>query len=531
MDLPRRRPVVEAGTVVAALCLALVLFVSPADACAADRVIYVKATNDWNVTADDMERLRDLSGTVGREFEPTAKTDEALKKIGIRMFRCINVAPVAGTFDEEGDFRVGENKILDDHFATCRAVGATPHMILAQWGPTIVVLPKAVVTEQGIDWPRYRNYCKALFGHVLIENDFPDAAFEVGCEPDIRTDRGAAGSRANYMAYFEVYKHIAQAAREFEVENPGYHVTLGGPTLAGPFTFLYGDFNWAERFMRDVGREKIKMDFFSIHFYGNLGPLDGEPSGGYPTFSRIMQMTRQWRDKYVPGAQIWITEWGAHCYGATNEPGAVTNGNHVAAVFSAAFLSQMLKEDVHRAVYLVTTDLRQQQEDGKWVNVWGWPAFFTNPIAIGAHPKAPYNVFQMLYMMAPKRVEATTPGGGIDCIASRDDDGRLTLLVWNYNRVVREFGPGEEAGRRLAVTVRVRDASELWKGPVHYRQWLVSETVSNAYHLFVTGQELDERCELQQVGEGTVRIVDGMLDVGFAMPPSSVSMIELAPAD
>ena len=61
---------------------------------------------------------------------------------------------------------------------------------------------------------------------------------------------------------------------------------------------------------------------------------------------------------------------------------------------------------------------------------------------------------------------------------------------------------------------------------MRYRRWLVSETVSNAYHLFTAGQALDQRCELQQVDEGTVRNVDGMLSLEFEMPPSSVTLIE-----
>ena len=532
MDREMRRPVFGAGTVVAALCLALAVFLSAAEGYAASKVIYVKAGNDWNVTADDMEALRVLAGGVGWEFEPKQEMDEALKRIGMRRFRCINVAPFPGSFDDEGNFILGEHSRLDAHFRTCRAVGASPHVVMATWGGHnigVAMVPESVVTDQGVDWGRYRNYCKAVFRHVLIDNDFPEAAFEVGNEADIRETKNGKGSRANYESYFDTYKRIAEAAQEFEAENPGHHVTLGGPALAWAFTFRFGDFNWTERFLRDVGRENVKLDFIGLHFYGNISALDGDPSGAYPAFSRMMQMTRQWRDSYAPGVPICMTEWGAS-YHTNNSPTAVINGNNVGAAFAAAFLNQMLKEGVGRAIYLVSTDLRQQQ-DGKWVTVWGWPSLFVNPNVLGVHTKAPYHTFQMLAQMAPKRIEATTPGEGIDCIASRDDEGRLTLLVWNYNRAVQEGGPGVEAGRHRAVTVRVLDASDVWKGPVHYRRWLVSESVSNAYHLSVTGQALDERCDLQQVGEGTVRIVDGMLDVGFGMPPSSVSLIELVPAD
>lgn len=160
------------------------------------------------------------------------------------------------------------------------------------------------------------------------------------------------------------------------------------------------------------------------------------------------------------------------------------------------------------------------------MTVWGWPSLFVNPNVHGVHPKAPYNVFKMLAMMAPRRVEAIAPAGGIDCIVSRDDKGRLTALVWNYHRTVQEGGPGIETAGHPKVAVRVQDASALWKARVRYRRWLVSETVSNAYHLFTAGQPLDQRCELQQVDEGTLRVDDGTLNLAFEMPPSSVSLIE-----
>jgi hypothetical protein len=455
--------------------------------------------------------------------------DQRLRAIGIRRFRCINVAPLPGEFDDRGDYHVGDHPRLAAHFRSCRAVGASPHMIIAPGAGQkdgADRLPSGVVREDGVDWARFRRYCHALFRYVLVENGFSDAAFEVGNEPDIAeaiTGLGK-GRRVNYEHYLETYRQVAQAAREYEAQNPGQRVRLGGPALAWAFSFRFGDFNWTERFLQDVGREKIKLDFLGLHFYGNISPLAGERTSGYPSFSRMMQMTRGWRDEYTPGVPIYMTEWGAS-YHTSNDPASVINGNHVAAAFAAAFLNEMLETGVDRAIYLVTTDIRSQQ-DGKWVTVWGWPSLFVNPNVHGVHPKAPYNVFKVLAMMAPHRIEATAPGKGIDCIVSRDDKSRLTALVWNYHRTVQEGGPGIEAAGHPTVAVQVQDASALWKTPVRYRRWLVSETVSNAYHLFTAGQPLDHRCELQQVDEGAERIVDGMLSLEFEMPPSSVSLIQ-----
>ena len=39
------------------------------------------------------------------------------------------------------------------------------------------------------------------------------------------------------------------------------------------------------------------------------------------------------------------------------------------------------------------------------------------------------------------------------------------------------------------------------------------------------GEKPDERAELQQVDEGVFQPVDGVLDVGFALPASSVTLL------
>ena len=40
--------------------------------------------------------------------------------------------------------------------------------------------------------------------------------------------------------------------------------------------------------MAKGSREKIKLDFLGIHFYGNISALEGEPASGYPSFSQMI---------------------------------------------------------------------------------------------------------------------------------------------------------------------------------------------------------------------------------------------------
>lgn len=535
-----------AGTI---LCLAAVASAQQS------RLIHVKPTSPADpATGDDIAQLKELAAGVGWEFAPNAETTEGLARIGIRRVRCINVEPLPGHFDGEGVFQVDTAKRtrLDAHLDTCRAIGAQPHVIIATNMPKELLLTEEEVASQseGImgqqkrsrhaygpkDGGKYRSYIKATIRHVMLTRGFRDAAFEVANEPDIggamvsRPPRPAMGSRRLYEEYFEhLYRNCAMAARELEQEHPGLRVTLGGPALAWAFTFAFGDFNWTERFLRDVGREKLKCNFLGIHFYGNIGPLDGSAkTGAYPPFMEMMRMTREWRDEHMPGLPIHITEWGASYHTNLSEK-SLHNGSHVGAAFAAAFLNKMLAAGVDKALYLVTTDLSQQQE-GKWVSVWGWPSLFTNPGAVGVHPKAPYHVFRMVSRLASQRVEVSDPGGTMGCIASAGSGPRLTVMLWNHSHTLPESAAGVETGEDTLVVIRVADAVRFFGGrEVRVARHLVSETVSNALHLFQQGEPIDDRADLQQVDSGTLSCTDGVLEVRFVQPPSSVSFVELRP--
>ncbi|MBI3922990.1 MAG: hypothetical protein HY318_16330 [Armatimonadetes bacterium] len=522
--------------------------------CHAQSMILLKPTASWSVSGkDDVQQLKHLAAGVGWEFEPNAESTARLKAIGIKAIRCINVDPLPGRFDEAGRFIVGKPDRLLAHLNTCREIGASPHIIIAQGlleelrlkAEDIPEAQRGILGNQATqsvfgpkDWTKFQRYCEAYFEYVLIDQKFPDARFEVGNEPDIggvlcpSPPKPANGSRSAYESYFNFYRNVALAAGQFEKDHPGVRVRLGGPALAWAFTFKFGDFNWAERFLRDCGEQKVKLDFLGLHFYGNISSLDGEFPANYPAFTEMLKTTKSARDRYCPGVPIWFTEWGAS-YQTSNDPASVINGNHIGAAWSAAFLDTMLQCGVEGALYLVSTDIRQQAKDGKWENVWGWPSLLVNPnVLTKPFPKAPYHVFDMISRLEGTRVEATRGGDTVNCFASADKEKkRITLLVWNYGCHIPEGGATVDNAVPEAVTLRVREADAFFGSRfVHVKRWLVSETSSNAYGLFREGAPLDERCELQQVDDGRLAIIDRVTDIGFHAPPSSVSFLTIEAA-
>jgi hypothetical protein len=334
----------------------------PPKAASPEVPLTVRLSEPFSVTGgDDIAKLKHLASGVGWEFSPTPATTAGLRRIGIKTIRCINV-DLPGHFAKDGQYVIEEPNYLLGHLATCREVKARPHVVIGQTVPAALRLSEQDLSpsERGLmgsqaskatfgptDWGRFRGYCKAYFQYVLVTKGFADAEFEVGNEPDIggtiarRPPKPANGSAALYQAYFEWYRNVAQAAVEFEREHPSYKVRLGGPALAWAFTFKYGDFNWATRFLRDCGQQKIKLDFIGLHYYGNISSLDGQYPANFPSFVAMLANTQRARDRYCPGTPLCMTEWGPS-YHTDNSPTARVNANHIGAAWSAAFLNAML---------------------------------------------------------------------------------------------------------------------------------------------------------------------------------------------
>ena len=341
-------------------------------------------------SGDDLAQLKKLTLGVGWEFSPNAETAARLKEIGIRKIRCINVDLLPGSFDAKGNYVVDRTKTsrLDAHLATCRKLGAIPHIIIGQRLPKELAKEVRADSDEGrvlglqrnltagpTDYGKYRNYQLAFFEHVLVTLGCRDAEFEAFNEPDIggipfpSEKPPARGSAEAYDAMLRLYREISAAAREFERRHLDIPFRLGGPALAWAFTFRFGSFNWGERFIRDVAGEKLKLDFIGVHYYGNISSLHGEYPANYPSFSDMLRSLKQARDKYLPGVPIAINEWGPS-YHVNSTEQAMVNADHIGAAWSAEFLNTMLEQGVDDALYLVTTD-QALPKDGKQENIWG----------------------------------------------------------------------------------------------------------------------------------------------------------------
>jgi hypothetical protein len=500
---------------------------------------------------DDIQQLKHLISGVGWEFSATAETDVRLKKLNMKSLRCINIDVLKGDFGGDKKFTISDTAALDVQLKACRDIGANPHVVVAVRLPEQLLFKPVtkdqeapgqmgLVTEEVLgptDWELFRNYYEAYFEYVLITKKFPNARFEVGNEPDsgsaiqAKAPRPPAGSAASYAAYLELYKNVAQAAEAFEAKHPGVKVTLGGPAIT-PFTYRFGDFHWGDRFIRDCGLGKIKLDFISLHYYGNLSSLRGEYAAPYPSFTTQLKSFQSARDVYMPGVPIWVTEWGPS-YHTNNTLESSINANYIGAAWSADFVDAMLENKVDGALFLVTTDLAAWNKEGGIDQIWGWPSLFTSTITTkGVYPKALHHVFEIVNRLKGKRSAVTLTGSkSIKGIAVADSSTRkVQLMLWNYASEISEFKPAVEKARDEKVTLQLGDGQRFFgTANVQAQRWLVSKEHSDAHSQFQREKKLDNRVELQRVDSKFFALTDKAKLIQFSMPPSSVALIELTP--
>jgi len=109
--------------------------------------------------------------------------------------------------------------------------------------------------------------------------------WEIWNEPDLLSDNTWGGTEEQFFDFFEI------AAKHLKARFP--HEKIGGPALAGRF-------EWLERFLIEMQRRAVPLDFISWHDYGH------DPR----RLLALAQTARDMAKRYGYGdAEMHLTEW------------------------------------------------------------------------------------------------------------------------------------------------------------------------------------------------------------------------------
>jgi xylan 1,4-beta-xylosidase len=346
------------------------------------------------------------------------------------------------------------------------------------------------------DLGRWSELVAGLVRHVIDRfgrDEVRTWAFEVWNEPNLRVFWSA-----DEAAYFDLYDASVRAVRSVD------------PTLrvGGPATAAVG---WVDDLLAHVAEADVSLDFVSTHTYG-LPPLDLRPITA--RFGR-------------PDLPLWWTEWGV-------------SPKHGSPINDSAWAAPLVCRGMRSAAgrleslaYWVASDHFVELGEPERLFHGGFGL-----LTIGNLRKPRFWAIRILELLGERelatRIDGDGAGGLVEVWATRHDDGRVAIALWN-GTIDQSKADGDAL---LDRTVRIT-VDGLAEGATRIRHRRVDASHSNIAAHWDGGDWPDEPAwdrlratdRLDELDpERVVHISDnGKLELELELPMPSVSLIELLP--
>ena len=413
---------------------------------------------------------------------------------------------VLGVYRERDGEPVHDFSRVDAALERLLATGLRPVVELSFMPEALAANPGQTVFDyRGIispprDLARWEALVEALVRHLVDAFGREEVAhwpFEVWNEPNLRVFW--TGAETDYLALYDA------SARAVKRVDPAFRV--GGPSTAAA--------GWVDDLLEHARRTGVPVDFLSTHTYG-LPPLDLRPIAA--------RYGRQ-------DAPLYWTEWGI-------------SPTHGAPVNDSAWGAPLVARGMRSAAgrldalsYWVISDHFVELGEPESLFHGGFGL-----LTVGNLRKPRFWGVALLERLGARElpVELSGDGGGslVEAWASRDDDGRVAVALWNGTLDQGKWGGDPLLGRD--VTLRLEGLPSGRRSVRHHR---VDETHSNIRRAWerrgggdwpdqagwVALREADSLERLEPDRDLTVG-AGGLIELSFPMPMPSLSLVELLPA-
>ena len=413
---------------------------------------------------------------------------------------------VLGVYREERGEPVYDFERIDAVLDRLLETGLRPVMELSFMPRDMASDPDRTVFDyRGIispprDLGAWEALIEALVRHLVDRYGRDEVArwpFEVWNEPNLAVFW--SGSEADY---FDLYDASARAVKRVD---PSFLV--GGPSTAAA--------GWIDDLLEHAQVTGVPVDFLSTHTYG-MAPLDLRPIAARYGAEHLPLLWTEWGISPTHGAPVNDSVWGAPL---------VARGMRSAA------------GRLHSLSYWVISD--------HFVELGEPPALFHGGfglLTVGNLRKPRFWGVALLERLGETQLPAELDGDGagsmVEAWASRADDGRIAIAVWNGT--LDQTKQDGDAALARDVTLRM---TGLPAGSWTVRHHRVDEDHSNVRRAWdaLGGSDWPD-----EAGWATLRDADrlealepersirteagGRLELAFAMPMPSLSLVELVPA-
>lgn len=374
-----------------------------------------------------------------------------------------------------------------------------PHDLASD--PSKTVFTYGAIISPPRDWGRWEALVRDLVAHLVERYGLEEVrdrwSFEVWNEANLEVFWSGTPQE-----FWRLHDLAARAVKDVHPD-----LVVGGPSSAAA--------GWVEELLDHVDASGAACDFVSTHTYGSP-PLDLRPV-----------LARHGR----AGAPIWWTEWGV----------TPTHFDPVSdSVLAATFLLRGMRSalgTIQALSYWVVSD--HFEELGRA------PSLFHGGfglLTVGNLRKPRFWALDLLDRLGEHRLPVRAVGDGADSLveslATRDDDGRLAVLVWSGTLDQSKAAGSADLARDVTVRIEGMQA-----GRYRLRHHRVDHEFGDLRALWrrigggadwpdeAQWAQLREADQLAEVAGGrVVGTVDGAVVLNVEVPMPGIALLELLPA-
>jgi Glycosyl hydrolases family 39 len=486
----------------------------------AHKALSVSGRNDLAVIRDMFKGASLPGNVIDRDWD-------ILSSVGVSTLRSINQVRAACSIAEGGE-SASNCAALDAFLSVVDSHHLIPHIVVGQFKPDHGVPDRPFLEWDSKALKVYQQQAADLVRYVALHyggHGFHQVEFEVSNEIDnVRPSASGQtawafgnqneprGSEIRYQALLQLYSVWAKAVDEVARENPDRILLVGGPATTGWTILAHQPQPFETRFVSDVSKLGLRMDFFSMHHYGNPGRRS--------ITNELGKVRHALESAGKASTPIYLTEWGpSYAVGADSR--SKVNYQNTGAAWTASFLCDAVAAGASEGLLLLTDDqVTGPLPNRNWVSfVLLYPENATGPYTAYAKPAT--NVMRMFTLLPGTRRSVSVKGSAdIGAIASASGTA-AGVIVYNSNY---DFTHDKDLSRPQHVTASISGLP--FDGAVTVSHYAVDAKTSNVGRFIDSGlSPVAAQTNLQLIGQSKARVDRGMLDFPRELlQPSSVSL-------
>lgn len=381
---------------------------------------------------------------------------------------------------------------------------------------------KMIVTSPPSDYTVWEEICYEYTKHIVERyGKAVVASWHLQClnEPDIKAffmgdlENSEENATVRLGEYLQLYRHFAKG-----IDRACKGLCIGGPSVAKYLNFFEG-------FLQAAQKERLHLDFVSIHTYGtgpahlNSGTIPFHAENTLHKHRRYVEILRH----YFPHIELIADEWGAASHGFYNieecPQFAFREGSEYAAYFGK-MVAAYIREGLAPSKMMICLSGQHEMV----TDFSGFRNFFT----LHGIRKPIYNAYVLMRKLGDQLLQSAWDDPAVSVLSTANGTGKLSIML---------AYAAEHFDCELPAVAEQLHLDGL-VGKRHVTVWQIDESHTNPYKLSLREGMGDHPTEEQLTrlrAEGELKPVadydidlDGSTPLSVSFESNALLLIEIA---